>query len=190
MNANQKAALKIVAEMLADQLFKEAVYYINLNDDKMNARDTLQSYGEDGAYEFIDTLNEKIETAMFKIYNKKAREFVAKMKPPMPKTLTINAGPETFESELPRGVHGSLELIKNMTVDKVLDITIENYGEYEENIDGEYTVLFHNGDEIRFDGYFGVRQLLCYTSLTKKVKTKVLKWFKDFLEETVEDMKD
>lgn len=111
-------------------------------------------------------------------------------KKPTPKVLTINAGPETFTSELPRGVEGDVSLIQNMTVENVLDVTIENFGEYEENIDGEYRVFFKNGDEIQFDGYFGVRELLCYDSLTKKVKTKVLKWLQERFADAVEDMKD
>lgn len=115
---------------------------------------------------------------------------MAKAKKVGPKILTINAGPETFNSKLPFGVHGSLELIENMTVENILDMTVEDWGEYEDNIDGEYTVHFKNGDEIRFDGYWGVRQMLCYDSLSEKVKTKVVKWFQDFLSETVGDMKD
>lgn len=106
------------------------------------------------------------------------------------KRLTINNGPETFNSDLPVGVDGDVSLIENMTVANVLDVTIENFGEYEENIDGEYTVLFHNGDEIRFDGYWGVRELMSYDSLTTKVKKKVLKWFQEYLGEIVGDMKD
>ena len=106
------------------------------------------------------------------------------------KLLTINIGPETFNSDLPYGVNGDVSLIKNMTVDNVLDVTVDNTGVYDGNIDGEWSVMFHNGDEIRFDGYYGDHELLCYNSLKEKAKTKALKWFKELLDETVESMKD
>lgn len=108
----------------------------------------------------------------------------------MTKILTINSVPETFTSELPDGVHGSLELIEEMTVANVADISIDNEDAYEGNIDGEYTVTFNNGDEIRFDGYYGDRDLLCYKRLSVKAKTEALKWFQQRLGDAVEDMKD
>jgi hypothetical protein len=104
--------------------------------------------------------------------------------------LSINAGPETFTSQLPDGVHGSLELLEEMTVDNVLDVTVDNDDSYEGNIDGEWTVFFHNGDEIRFDGYYGDRDLLSYDSLKAKAKTKALNWFKERLAEAVEYAKE
>lgn len=77
MNKQQKAALKVVAEMLATDLMKEATSQITAFDSKQDVRDCLQCYSEDGAYEFIDTLNQKVETEMFKVFNKKARQYVA-----------------------------------------------------------------------------------------------------------------
>lgn len=79
MNKEQKAALKIVADMIATEMFEIAVQDITDEDTKTEARNILQSYSEDGAYELIDSLNEKVETAMMKSFNKKAREHVAKI---------------------------------------------------------------------------------------------------------------
>lgn len=80
------------------------------------------------------------------------------------KILTINARPDTFESKLPDGVHGSLELLENLSVDNIKSIDIDNASDYEENMDAEYRIVFKNGDEIHFDGYSGLWALEQYDS--------------------------
>jgi len=81
MNAKQKEALQIVADMIAQEMFEIAASDINEEDTKSEVRDIFQIYSEDGSYELIDSLNEKVETAMMKSFNKKARAYVAAMGP-------------------------------------------------------------------------------------------------------------
>ncbi len=76
MNKQQKAALLVVADMLATEMMKEATLDITSADTKSDVRDIFQIFGEDGAYELIDSLNEKVEVEMFRSFNKKARAYV------------------------------------------------------------------------------------------------------------------
>ncbi len=94
------------------------------------------------------------------------------------KILTINAGPDTFTSELPSGVHGSTELLEALTVENIDQIDIDNVGEYEE----KYRIYFKNGDEIQFDGYSGLWELKTYDRLSKKAKVQAVKDLRDMLE--------
>jgi hypothetical protein len=98
------------------------------------------------------------------------------------KILTINSHPDTFTSKLPEGVHGSLELLENISLLNVRDIEISNAGDYEENMDAEYRIYFHNGDEIQWDGYCGLWVLDGYDSLSNKAKEKALRCLREVLE--------
>lgn len=81
MNAKQKAALKVLAEMLADQIADDVVSIIESEEpgSKQEARDSFQSFAEDGAGDYIEQLNETLENEMFKFFNRKAKQYVASM---------------------------------------------------------------------------------------------------------------
>lgn len=102
--------------------------------------------------------------------------------------LTINSGTETFNSELPEGIVGDVAAVELITPENVKSIEVGEYGEYEENIDGEFTVGLLNGDIIRIDGYNGMWELLHVNKLKDEVRTKTINDFRDWVKWQVEYM--
>lgn len=104
--------------------------------------------------------------------------------------LTINAVPETFESELPNGIDGDVTAIDRITVDNVISIEVDNFGEYEDNIDGEFTVTFNDGTMIQIDGYNGLWEIKSFGRLTPDAQAQLINDFRTWAKDIADGLSD
>lgn len=102
--------------------------------------------------------------------------------------LTINAIPDTFTSQLPDGIHGDITAIDRITPDNVQWIEEDNDGNYEGNLDAEFTVCFANGDTMQIDGYNGLWEIKSWDRLTTKARHQLVNDFREWVKGVVEEM--
>lgn len=102
--------------------------------------------------------------------------------------LTINAIPETFTSQLPKGIVGDVKALDLITPDNVEWIEEDNSGDYEENLDAEFTVCLKNGDMIQIDGYNALWEIKLWDHLRDDAKADVVNIFREWAQGIAKDI--
>jgi hypothetical protein len=108
----------------------------------------------------------------------------------MAQILSINMNAETFTSTLPEGIVGDVAALELITPANVKSIVVANDGDYEENLDGEFTVTLNNGDTIRIDGYNGLWEIKSFDKLKKSARNETIDIFREWAQDEVKYMLD
>jgi hypothetical protein len=89
--------------------------------------------------------------------------------------LHINAGRQTTYQDEEQA------LIDQIVVGNVIGFEVDDdFGPYEGNIDGEFTVELKDGSTVTVEGYHGMWEIICFDRLAPQYQDELINNFRDW----------